>query len=66
MSDADAAVLNGLLLVGGASLGYALHSSISTGEFSALFVTGLGSLVVWLAIRETGDETAAGAMGVDE
>lgn len=61
MSDADAAGRNALLLVGGASIGYALRSTISSGEFSPLFVTGLSVLAVWLAVREDGNEEADGA-----
>lgn len=65
MSNANTAVTNGLLLVGGASIGYALHSTISTGEFSPLFVTGLGALAVWLAVREDGNEETDGATATE-
>lgn len=65
MSDATAVMMNGLLLVGGASVGYALHSTIVTGEFSPLFATGLGSLTVWLAVRGAGDGEAPAAESVE-
>lgn len=58
-------MLNGLLFISGASIGYALHSTIVTGEFDQLFVTGLGTLGVWMALRWRGDETADGAAEVD-
>lgn len=60
MSDVAAAGMNALLFISGASLGYALHSTIVTAEFSPLFVTGLATLSVWLALRgaEEGSNTS--------